>query len=237
MNKSSDKDKPDPSTLQMPKFGMRWYQYNPAYHMAATLKASAQAKADYYDTLNQALILGTRGLNPEADKMLDNADHVSNVRRRVALNHHAHVRNDTNAMHLQSKSSALPTDQPIRPTEPELSPEPRPKEPEQLQDSRLGVSTGYILGSGKGDKYEQIASLSHEDLPGYAAEFCTEADPNRAVTAYKRIIRIIGPEAFRAELTSFVGDCGADREPKSRGAAFMARLKRLVAAKLTKGAA
>jgi hypothetical protein len=37
-------------TPSLPKFGMRWFQYNPAYHMAATLKASAQEKADYLTT-------------------------------------------------------------------------------------------------------------------------------------------------------------------------------------------
>ena len=87
------------------------------------------------------------------------------------------------------------------------------------------------MGSGQGDKYEKIASLQHDTLPGYAANFCKETDPNRAIAAYKKIIGIIGPEAFRTELSAFVGECMAGEEPKSRGAAFMARLKHQEAAK------
>lgn len=104
----------------MPKFGMRWFQYNPAFHLAATMKMSADEKAAHYDALNTALIMETRGISPEADRMLDNADRVSKVRRDAAKKRWEEGGENANAMQMQSKSNALPTyrptDLPNRPT-------------------------------------------------------------------------------------------------------------------------
>lgn len=104
----------------MPKFGMRWFQYNPAFHLAATMKMSAEEKAAHYDALNTALIMETRGISPEADRMLDNADRVSKVRRDAAKKRWEEGGENANAMQMQSKSNALPTylptDLPNRPT-------------------------------------------------------------------------------------------------------------------------
>ena len=104
----------------MPKFGMRWFQYNPAFHLAATMKMSAEEKAAHYDALNTALIMETRGISPEADRMLDNADRVSKVRRDAAKKRWEDGGENANAMQMQSKSNALPTylptDLPNRPT-------------------------------------------------------------------------------------------------------------------------
>ena len=231
MSKDTSSEGPDAGFPQMPKFGMRWYQYNPAYHMAATLKASAQEKADYFDTLNSALIMGTRGINPEADKMLDNADHISGIRSKVAKDRHDRERTDANAQQLQSKSNALPTDLPNRPTEPDLKPEPKPK-PEQPRDGNLGFPIGKALGAQNSqDRYERIANLRQDELADYAADFCGETKQPRTVAAFKRVLNIIGPEAFRSELAAFAGEVAAGEEPRNRGAAFMARLKTAVEAR------
>lgn len=93
----------------MPKFGMRWFQYNPAFHLAATMKMSAEEKAAHYDALNTALIMETRGISPEADRMLDNADRVSKVRRDAAKKRWEGGGENANAMQMQSTSNALPT--------------------------------------------------------------------------------------------------------------------------------
>lgn len=237
MSKDTSSEGPDAGFPQMPKFGMRWYQYNPAYHMAKTLKASAQEKADYFDTLNSALIMGTRGINPEADRMLDNADHVSGIRSKVAKDRHDRERKDANAVQLQSKSNALPTDLPTRPTEPDLStePKPKPKESEQSRVGNLGLSIGKIIGGGGGDKYERIQSLVTDDqLVNFAADFCEEQDPNSAIRRYKAAISRIGKEAFRSELSSFVGAIEGGDKCDSRARMFNSRLTKLEEAKKAK---
>lgn len=73
--------------------------------------------------------------------------------------------------------------------------------------------------------YEYIAALRHDELADYAAEYCHESKEPRTIAAFKKVMNIIGPEAFRSELATFVGECTAGEEPRSRGAAFMARLK------------
>ena len=219
----------EPSTA-MPRFGMRWYQYNPAYHIAATLKATAQEKADYFDSLNSALIMGTRGVNPEADRMLDNADHVSGIRSKVAKDRHDKEKKNANAVQMQSKSNALPNRPTDRPTD--LLPEPKKgTAPESVSDRDSVFKSLGIGNSRGGDLKETIAGLSHDALPQWAVKYCQEADPNQAIRAYKKAIRIIGPEAFRKELDLFVAEVEAGEEPDSRGRAFMARIQALVKAK------
>ena len=235
MKMSSDHDRTEGALPQMPKFGMRWYQYNPAYHMAATLKASAQEKADYYDALNMALIMGTRGNNPEADRMLDNADHVSSVRSKVARDRHETERKGANAMQLQSKSNALPTDRPDLPTGPDLKTDQIRSDREQPRVGNLGFQIGKIMEAGNGqDRYERIAALGHGELADFAANFCGEAGKPQTIAKFKSIMNIIGPEAFRSELTSFCGDIDAGEEPRNRGAALTSRLNKLADAKRSK---
>ena len=230
MNKPMSGGKPEPSASPMPKFGMRWFSYNPAYHLAATLKMSAEEKASYYDTLNTALVMERRGLNPEADKMMDNAYHVSEVRRKAAERSWEARREDANAKQMQSKSNALPTDLPNRPTEPDIKPEPkREPAPESIRES---VFKSLGIGNSRGDLKETIAGLSHEALPQWAANYCHEADPVQAVFVFKKAIRAIGPELFRRELDSFVAEVEAGEEPKTRGRAFNARIQDLVKAKI-----
>ena len=233
MSKDTSSEGPDAGFPQMPKFGMRWFQYNPAYHMAATLKASAQEKADYFDSLNSSLIMGTRGINPEADKMLDNADHVSGIRSKVAKDRHDRERKGANAVQLQNKSNALPTDLPNRPTEPDLKPEPKPK-PERPRVGNLGFQIGKIIGGGSGDKYEQIAALVTEDeIANYIAAFCGN-DRLAVIRRTKSSFAIIGKEAVRSELVDYVGSITAGEEAKNRVAVWFSRLTKLEDAKKAK---
>ena len=235
MSKDASSEGSDAGFQQMPKFGMRWYQYNPAYHMAATLKASVQEKADYFDSLNSALIMGTRGINPEADKMLDNADHVSGIRSKVAKERHDRERKGANAVQLQSKSNALPTDRPDLPTGPDLKTDQIRSDREQPRVGNLGFQIGKIMEAGNGqDRYERIAALGHGELADFAANFCGEAGKPQTIAKFKSIMNIIGPEAFRSELTSFCGDIDAGEEPRNRGAALTSRLNKLADAKRSK---
>ena len=219
----------DESTA-MPRFGMRWYQYNPAFHLAATLKMSADEKAAYYDALNTALIMGTRGICPEADRMLDNADRVSEGRRGAANKRWGE---NANAMQMHSNSNALPNRPTDRPTD--LLPEPKKVKAPESVSVRESVYKSLGIGNSRGGLKEKIACLSHEALPQWAAEYCHEADPNQAIRAHKKAIRTIGPEAFRSELDSFVAEVEAGEEPDSRGRAFMARIQALVKAKGQRG--
>ena len=102
---------------------------------------------------------------------------------------------------------------------------------ERTENRRHGGAGGEFkdaMGVGKGqDRYERIASIPQDELAKAVVAFCNEEDPNRAMAVYKRIIRVIGPEAFRSEFAAFVGECGAGEEPDRRGAAFTARVKRL----------
>ena len=223
MKKSTGHDGPDGALSQMPKFGMRWYQYNPAFHLAATLKMSAEEKANYYDTLNTALVMERRGLNPEADKMMDNADHVSEVRRKAAERSWESRRDDANAKQMQNICNALPTDLPNRPTEPDLSTEPRPKpkEPEQSRVGNLGFSIGKIIGGCGVDKYEKIMGLVGEDaIANFTADFCADTDRPRAIGGYKKAMRLIGTEGFKSELCRFLGAVDAGEDPPNRGGTF-----------------
>jgi hypothetical protein len=219
----------DESTA-MPRFGMRWYQYDPAFHLAVTLKMSADEKAAYYDALNTALILKTRGICPEADRMLDNADRVSEGRRGAA-NKRWGIK--ANAMQMHSNSNALPNRPTDRPTD--LLPEPKKVKAPESVSVRESVYKSLGIGISRGDLKEQIAGLTHEVLPQWTADFCQEADPVQAVFAYKKAIRKIGSEAFRSELGSFAAEVQAGEEPDSRGKAFMARIQALAKAKGERG--
>jgi hypothetical protein len=222
----------EPSTA-MPPFGMRWYQYNPAFHLAATLKMSAEEKAAHYDALNTALIMGTRGISLEADRMLDNADRISKVRKDAAFKSWEARGGDANAKQLQSKSNALPNRPTDRPTD--RLPEPKKGTVPESVSVRESVYKSLGIGNSRGGLKEKIAGLSHEALSQWATAYCQEADPNQAIRAHKKAIRTIGPEAFRRELDSFVAEVEAGEEPDSRGRAFMARIRALVKAKDERG--
>ena len=207
-----------------------WFVLEAGTYNQALVGLSRDEIADWAIALGKALARQERGINPLADDLMDERERYLEERRR------------TGNMGWRPSPKGHPPVTPRSPTGdggavpyrtetvPDLSTEPRPKpkEPEQPRDGRVGVHIGNVLGAGKGDEYETIASLSHDALPSYAASFCHEADPNRAIAAYKRIIGIIGPEAFRSELSSFAGEVKSGEEPERRGAAFMARLKRLV---------
>ncbi len=113
----------------------------------------------------------------------------------------------------------------------DISTEPKKGTAPESASVRESVNKSLGIGNSRGDLKGTIACLSHDELPQWAADYCQEADPNYAIRTHKKMIRTIGPEAFRSELDSFVGDVEAGEEPQIRGRAFTARLNALVNAK------
>ncbi len=74
------------------------------------------------------------------------------------------------------------------------------------------------------DSYDDIYSAFNDPIE-IAVEFCQEANPRSATSAYRRHLTRIGEDAFRSVLAKFWGEVRSGEEPRSRGAAFMARLK------------
>ena len=212
-----------------------WYVLESGPYNQALVGLSRDEIAAWAVSLGKALARQERGVNSFADDLMDERDRYLSERRttgkmggrppkkghpRVTFSKERSPQGDGGAVPYRTE------------TEPDLKPEPKPKDPEQPRVGNLGFQIGKIMGTGNSqDRYERIASLRHDDLADYAADFCGEGKNPRTVAAFKKIIGIIGPEAFRSELSAFVGECAAGEEPNNRGAAFNARLKRLVEAK------
>jgi len=220
-----------------------WYVLEAGPYNQALVGLSRDEIADWAISLGRALARQERGINTFADDLMDERERYLETRRetgkmggRPPKKGHPGVtlgspHGNGGAVPNRTETVPNPTEPHRTETEPDIKPEPKPKEPEPPRDGRVGVHIGEVLGAGNGDKYETIANLTHDELPDYAARFCQEADPNRAISAYKRMIGLVGPEAFRREMSSFAGEVTSGEEPESRGAAFMARLKRLVSGK------
>ena len=94
-------------------------------------------------------------------------------------------------------------------------------------------------GGNSQDKYERIHTVPQDQLADYAARKLQDANQTRAVFAYKRAIRIIGPEAFRSLLAQFIGEIAAEEcgTVHKLGALFTTKfLKPAVEAKRSRGA-
>jgi len=204
-----------------------WYVLESGPYNQALVGLSREEISDWAISLGRALAKQLRGINPFADDLMDERDRYLKERRetgklggRPPSKGHPKVTLGSPVGH----GGAVPN---RTETEPDLETEPRPKEQERSWVKNNGIQIGKVISGG--DKYEDITNLSHEALPKYAATFCNEEDPNRAIRYYKKVvIPIIGPEAFRTELQFFVGEISAGEEPRNRGAAFMARLKTAV---------
>lgn len=217
-----------------------WFVLEAGLYNQALVGLTQDEIANFAISLGRALARQERGVNPFADDLMDERDRYLETRRvtgkmggRPRKKGHPKVtlgspHGDGEAVPNRTETVPNHTEQNPTETVPSIESEPEPKGAEPPSDGRVGVHIGKFLGAGSGDKYVDIANLSHDELTGYAVKFCQESDPNRAIAAYKRIIRVIGPEAFRAELSTFAGELKAGEEPVKRGAAFMARLKVLV---------
>jgi|GEM_PF-5855532 hypothetical protein len=247
--KSRKNTKTKPLEIQL---GMRWYRYNPAYHLAFTAKMKAEEKAEYFDTLNQVLILEERGVNPEADRMIDNSHSISAIKKKTAddawrlRKEREQKEREKNANAMQPQCGCNADAMPYRPTEPTrptIKPEIEPKKPDQSRnrDLKFGMETGDIIGAGSGaDKYGRILAVPQNRLAEFAAQKLRDADQTRAVFAYKKAIGVIGPEAFRSLLEQFIGDIavGDCKTVNKLGAVFVQnRLKPAVEAKRNRGTA
>lgn len=207
-----------------------WYVLEAGPYNQALVGLSREEIAAWAISLGKALALQKRGINAFADELMDERDRYLAERRktgrmgcRAPKKGHPGVTSGSP----QGDGEALPN---RTETGPNQSTEPR------SPPSRSAIPNGNNFGFGKVDKYTKFDALVTDDLlVNFATEFCRDADRTRAIFGYKAVISKIGKEAFKSELIAFFGEVEAGEEPRNRGAAFMARLKRLVAAK--KGAA
>lgn len=77
-----------------------------------------------------------------------------------------------------------------------------------------------------GDKYEKIKSIPDSRLPAWASRYCGDSDPDKGGGAFKKQMMRIGADEFRSVLLAFVGECESGEEPRNRGSALMARMKK-----------
>lgn len=77
-----------------------------------------------------------------------------------------------------------------------------------------------------GIDYQSIYDPSN-DVVSLAVEFCNENNPLSARRAFQRQLTRISDAVFRGEFATYWAEIMAGEEPNSRGAAFMARLKRI----------
>lgn len=209
-----------------------WYVLESGPYNQALVGLSREEIAEWAVSLGRALAKQLRGINAFADDLMDERDRYLEERRetgkmggRPPSKGHPRVtlgspKGDGGAVPYRTE------------TEPDLKPEPKPKEAEQPRVGKIGGSIGKLLETANSqDRYERIANLRQDELADYAANFCGEAKQPRTVAAFKRVLNLIGPEAFRSELTTFAGEVAAGEEPRNRGAAFMARLKTAVETK------
>lgn len=76
------------------------------------------------------------------------------------------------------------------------------------------------------DSYDDIWNPESNPVD-LALHVCDEGNPRMAAAGFIREIRRIGDTAFRSELAVFWSELNAGENPRNRGAAFSARLKRL----------
>lgn len=210
-----------------------WYVLESGPYNQALVGLSRDEIAEWAVSLGRALAKQVRGINAFADDLMDERDRYLEERRETGKMGGRPPKKGHPRVTLGSPGGdggAVPY---RTETEPDLKPEPKPKKPEQPRVGNNGLGIGKIIGGENSqDRYERIASLRHDELADYAADFCGEPGQPRTVAAFKRLIGIIGPEAFRSELDVFAEEVAAGEEPRNRGAAFMARLKKAVEAKV-----
>ena len=218
-----------------------WFVLEAGSYNQALVGLTRDEIAEWAIALGKALARQERGINPLADDLMDERERYLEERRR------------TGNMGWRPSPKGHPPVTPRSPTGdggavpyrtdtvPTLKPETEPKEPKQPRDGDLGIETREIFGAGSGgDKYERIQAVPQDRLAEFAARELRDADPTRAVFAYKRKIGILGPEAFRSLLSQLIGEIAAKEceTVHNPGALFMTKyLKPAMEAKRNRGTA
>lgn len=198
-----------------------WYVLESGPYNQALVGLSLDEIAAWAVSLGKALARQERGINAFADDLMDERERYLEVRRttggmggRPPKKGHPRVTLGSP----QGDGGAVPY---RTETEPDLSTEPKPKEPEKPRVGNIGFSIEKIMGGSGGDKYSEIMELVGEDaIANFTADFCADADRPRAIGGYKRTMRIIGTEAFKSELCRFCGAVSAGEDTPNRGGTF-----------------
>ncbi|MBR3584014.1 MAG: hypothetical protein IKO01_11290 [Kiritimatiellae bacterium] len=158
-----------------------------------------------------------------------------------------HRQTDTPTDNTDKTDITTPTHRPDTPTDTPTDPHARGKGSGRIVGSGIeggrGAETVFggkgavalaaaVVGNGPADDYERLCATKDCDLPAFAAEYCREENPTRAMTEYGKAMAEMGADKFRILLDAFIGDMRTGEEPRSRGAVFMSRvMKELGAAR------
>ena len=106
------------------------------------------------------------------------------------------------------------------------------------------IGNGYGNGICKGNRKEGNArggfddiqarirsAKSEKEFSAVTAEITGEKPDSQGGCFFKKVARAIGVEAYRMELDKFAAELKNGEEPRNRGAAFTARLKKAMEAR------
>ena len=212
-----------PSPIRLP-----YVRFDAGYHLARIIDMAPPEAGDYFRRLLIALNTGQRGIMPEADAMMDEAQAYFDAKRRAG---------STGGKRTQSKRESTASSTASSHTDRHTgiqagnqtgthTPKTKPREPGESVSVRESVCMSLGIQDSPELRQETIENLAPDELPVWASNFCQESDPVQAAFAYRKQLHRIGAETFREELSAFVAELdGGGEEPDSRGAAFMSRLK------------
>ncbi len=212
-----------PSPIRLP-----YVRFDAGYHLARIIDMAPPEAGDYFRRLLIALNTGQRGIMPEADAMMDEAQAYFDAKRRAG---------STGGKHTQSRRASTASSTASSHTDRHTgiqadkqadthTPKTKPRDPGQSVSVRESVCMSLGIQDSPELRQETIENLAPDELPVWASNFCQESDPVQAAFAYRKQLHRIGVEIFREELSAFVAELdGGGEEPDSRGAAFMSRLK------------
>lgn len=186
------------------------------FHQRSAL--TVEEKAAFLDSLTEALVTETAGLNPLADHLMGERD-AFRARAVETGKIGAQIRESLRVAKgsigcLQKNKGALALRTDGRTDERTLLPK------------TIGRTEE---GGSSGDKYSEIFSIPERKLADWASTFCGDKNRKRGAAGFQNRLKEIGPDAFRSILAAFVGEVEAGEEPDNRGSALQARMKKAVA--------
>ncbi len=172
-----------------------WYKLEVAKHLAFIMGMDDKGVAAHFRGMLMALAQGKTGANPLADDMMNESDRYANRQRMAGYRGAA------------ARYGVVPDGAP-------------PGLKKEIEKSLGAKPKRKVKAPTTDDPYSELASCDDEDLPELTLEFCGDADRKKALGSYKKFMREVGPEQYRAALNTFVGAIRAGEDCANRGAAF-----------------
>lgn len=172
-----------------------WYKLEVAKHLAFIMGMDDKGVAAHFRGMLMALAQGKPGANPLADDMMNESDRYSNRQRMAGYKGAA------------ARYGVVPDGAPAGLKE-------------EIKKSLGAKPNRKVKPPTSDDPYWELASCDDKDLPELTLEFCGDADRGKALGSYKKYMREVGPERYRAALNTFVGTIRAGEVCMNRGATF-----------------